>query len=435
MKKQTTPLKNRAQDMTADTTICSAEQAAALAADQAENSAQNGTFGVGGILLGPDNDVVCVMLNRVLEDGKIADPTAHVERQIVDWYFEQRKNGVDLPEPGCMTIVSSLDPCLMCAGAILGAGFNVISVTHDPDAGINVDLRRSFKNLPPNLRDIANARFAYFGVAGKRPYDGPPEGLFQDMTITRATERRAVDAFTQSMENVRNSVGKRATETADATKYKTNNMHAAQRIRILKLLRKYDDYALIQRVPDSERPGGRELTGMLISIAERARRDGHDYNAAALVDPYGNVLLTAGGREKDSRIQTPLMRLLHSWARLRAEADPRDLPFLPPVSQCRIVTLKGPGRDAVSMMELGAYGSALEGSLPEGMDNHWQYIMPRQSLRGLKAMLDNLPPLYRDVIRVRPHEIGDVKQAGGAKRRRTIRQGRRSRRRYSGSCP
>jgi tRNA(Arg) A34 adenosine deaminase TadA len=58
-------------------------------------------------------------------NGFTFDPTAHGERQMIDWYFDQIAQGFPMPPPSQLSIVTSLDPCCMCAGSILTAGFNV----------------------------------------------------------------------------------------------------------------------------------------------------------------------------------------------------------------------------------------------------------------------------------------------------------------------
>ena len=91
------------------------------------------------MLLDQYGNVLKSLQNNVVREGLIFDPTAHGERQLIDWYFAERAAGRALPEPADMTIVTSLDPCAMCSGAILASGFNVVVAARDPNAGINYD--------------------------------------------------------------------------------------------------------------------------------------------------------------------------------------------------------------------------------------------------------------------------------------------------------
>lgn len=74
-----------------------------------------GDVPVGAVLYGPDGCELAVATNRREADG---DPTAHAEvlaiRRGVD------KHGDAWRLTGC-TLVVTLEPCTMCAGALLGA--------------------------------------------------------------------------------------------------------------------------------------------------------------------------------------------------------------------------------------------------------------------------------------------------------------------------
>src|SRR5260370_27186380 len=147
-----------------------AEQAVQIAAGKSIEASLQNTFAVGGILV--DNrtgTVLCALHNNVLEafeDSKLFllhDPTAHGERQIVDWYFKNRKR-LNLPDPKQLTVITTLDPCAMCAGALLSAGFNVgVSAIHNY-AGINYNRASDFPSLPMNWMTVAQSSVAYSDV-------------------------------------------------------------------------------------------------------------------------------------------------------------------------------------------------------------------------------------------------------------------------------
>src|SRR5262245_26820413 len=101
--------------------IRDAEQAAARAVALAEEAGRRGTFAVGGLLVDDSGQVLAEARNAVIEDGQLSDPTAHVERQLVDWFAYAQRRGLAASARNA-TIVSSLDPCAMCAGAILRSG-------------------------------------------------------------------------------------------------------------------------------------------------------------------------------------------------------------------------------------------------------------------------------------------------------------------------
>ena len=84
---------------------------AALA--EAEQAAQNGEVPVGAVVA-KDGQILATARNRVLETG---DPTAHAEilalRAAADRIGNYRLTGSDL--------YATVEPCLMCAGAIVHA--------------------------------------------------------------------------------------------------------------------------------------------------------------------------------------------------------------------------------------------------------------------------------------------------------------------------
>ena len=160
-------------------------QAAVGMANQcAKEAGGAGSFAVGGVLVGPDFEVLAVSRNRVIQNGKVVDPTAHGERQLVDWYYAHQDR---LPPGDQLTIFSSLDPCMMCTGAILSAGMRVVSLTLDPENGVNWDATGKYRSLPDDLCPQAQRTFAYLGVEHRRPYQGFQPFLFADDTVPEET--------------------------------------------------------------------------------------------------------------------------------------------------------------------------------------------------------------------------------------------------------
>lgn len=101
-----------------------------LAIEQARAAEAAGEVPVGAIVIAPDGyTVVGRGRNRVIADS---DPTAHCE--IVAMREAGRALG-NYRLTGC-TLVCTLEPCAMCAGAILHARIaRLVYATHDPKAG------------------------------------------------------------------------------------------------------------------------------------------------------------------------------------------------------------------------------------------------------------------------------------------------------------
>ncbi len=89
-------------------------QAMKMALDEADRALSHGDTPIGAVLVGPDGSVVAMDHNRREERG---DPTAHAEMLVLsaagtarrDWRLEGH------------TLVVTLEPCAMCAGAAVNA--------------------------------------------------------------------------------------------------------------------------------------------------------------------------------------------------------------------------------------------------------------------------------------------------------------------------
>jgi tRNA(Arg) A34 adenosine deaminase TadA len=337
----------------------------------AEQAAAAGTFGVGGLTLNNRNgNILFSMPNRVLEGGRVADPTAHVERQSVSRYFSLRAAGAQLPAPQDLTIVSSLDPCMMCGGSILAAGFNVVSINFDDIVSVNFDKSGAFKTLPAEFARQAGQTFGYFGVRGEYGSQGHIPALLDNPEISPLIRNRGRRAFEESFQTIR-----AATNTSD-------------------------EIAVTASADAEKLPPG--LGEALLDAGAAAKQRGARANAAALIAPDNTILMVRGGDENLSPIRTPFMALTQDYARQRY----RNPGTLPHPKHCRVVLLKGPGRTAADIADMGAFGSTMEGPMP-GDFPHLQYVLPSQGARSLNAMMDHFPPLYREIIKVRPVQVKD----------------------------
>ena len=99
-----------------------------LALEEAESAARDGEVPVGAVLT-MDREIIAKDHNRSLS---LADPTAHAEMQVLREAGKKMGN-YRLPN---MTLYVTLEPCLMCAGAILQARLaRLVFGAADPKAG------------------------------------------------------------------------------------------------------------------------------------------------------------------------------------------------------------------------------------------------------------------------------------------------------------
>ncbi|WP_461209482.1 tRNA adenosine(34) deaminase TadA [Desulfocurvus sp. DL9XJH121] len=125
------------------------ESAMRLALAQARLGADLGEVPVGAVLLSPEGEVLAEACNRPVTDH---DPSAHAEMLALRRGAERQGN---YRLADCV-LVCTLEPCLMCLGAMLHARIGgLVFGARDPKAGALVS-RMDGADLP-----FANHRFPY----------------------------------------------------------------------------------------------------------------------------------------------------------------------------------------------------------------------------------------------------------------------------------
>jgi tRNA(adenine34) deaminase len=105
------------------------DEAMAVAMEEAVAASAHGDVPVGAVVLGPDGELVA---RRHNEREKTGNPTAHAEllalRDASAHFAGWRMLGA--------TVVATLEPCPMCAGALVAARVSrLVFATADPKAG------------------------------------------------------------------------------------------------------------------------------------------------------------------------------------------------------------------------------------------------------------------------------------------------------------
>ncbi len=387
--------------------------AVARAADMATQAYGQGTFSVGGTLLDPLGNELNAIHNNVVVNGLTHDPTAHGERQLIDWYYAQLAQGITLPPPAEMTIVTSLDPCCMCSGAILAAGFKVVSGAFDDFAGINYNRQASFPSLSPGLRRQAQTRYTYPAVTGSaRGFARPATGtalstpFAAGQTVDQADVALCQALFQATVNQVKNTIN---TDLAADRLCDPATLPADDPL--ILALKAIDPAALTYRAPARGLPDA----GLATHLQAAARVDlvqGGSGNAVALLDTFGNLLLCMPGHEHISPLQTAFMCLTRNYAALReqlinnpAVGAEKTRRYLGHPKHGTWVFAKGPDDSARSLMELGAFGSTMEGAVPAENPVPLQYVVPSMSPTALTAWCQQLPPFYSRCVVVNPLQV------------------------------
>jgi cytosine deaminase len=389
------------------------QAAVAIAAAEAIAAKTQGTFGVGGLMLDQHGNVLQSLHNNVIKQGLIFDPTAHGERQLIDWYYAERAKGRELPAPEDITIVTSLDPCCMCSGAILAGGFNVVVAAPDRNAGVNFDESASFNALPEALRQQAAASFSYPAILGSSLYarassGATPKSFFIGKTISEPTQALCALVFEATSGEVMELFNTDLPQQQLKCPLTLPPDHAI--VHALKQL--YPDALAYRCTPHQPDVG---LAPFLKQAMARDREHGGAGDAVALLDSFGNLLLCMPGRMTQSGIRSAFMETTRAYAQLRyklmagatAAQQGEVRRYLGHPKDGTFVFARGPDAGAVSFMNLGAYGSTMEGPLPLKNPTQFQYVLPAMPEAELAALCAAMPPLYRSVIRIRPSQVAD----------------------------
>lgn len=360
---------------------------------QAALAQQSGTFAVAGVLIDKTGNVWKTMQNREIVNNITSDITAHAERQLVSWYFNQKLNYVPLPDPGQMTIVTTLDPCMMCTGALLESGINVIVISYDTVAGVNWECDQTFFAVPEHIRWRARRQFSYFGLDnGQRNFAGSQLSMFRGAVIPTSIDVRSSSMIRDSAQTISQKI-----KDLDPTPYNIRDL--GDESPQLKLLQRHYAAAGKQQA-DLTIPAQR--TFLLIAmerVAEETRIGPHLRNSAALIDPFHNVLLILGYARDGLTTSTPFMRLISAYTACRRRASGAADGALPHTKHCTIVLLNGPGREATDVMDLGLWG------LPAIHPRNLYYYHAQQTPQKLAAMHQAFPPLYGDTINRTPIQL------------------------------
>jgi tRNA(Arg) A34 adenosine deaminase TadA len=399
-----------------------AEQAVQIAAGKSIEASLQNTFAVGGILVDNRSGIVlCALHNNVLERFEksklflLHDPTAHGERQIVDWYFKNRRR-LKLPEPRDLSVITTLDPCAMCAGALLTAGFNVGVSAEDDYAGINYNASFDFPSVPSKWRSVAQSSFAYYGVGVPigRAFRGGKGPAFANQSISAFTFCLTGAIFESSVNSVRaldNNSGKHPSQL-------TNPKNLPRNSTTRKALLDACPEAFSVTCPKLRRPG-KEIAQVLVNTAKRAHGRGAAFNSVAFLDPFGNLLLCLGGVEERSPIRTAFMEVTRAYAHVRwVLMNHRDQSVREQAGNVlthpkygTFVFLYSPDPNTPQgLMTMGAYGSTMEGPIPDTFPSNLQYVLLPEGVSPAevsdRAM--SLPPFYTTSVQVAPTQVLDL---------------------------
>ena len=377
----------------------------------ARESVDLGSRGVGGVLLNnrtgevlregrnyrylPVNPAVASRSDEVFT----FDYTAHGETALVGWYVSNRKR-LGLPDPGELTIATSLDPCAMCTGSILTMGFNAAVVAYDPTGGMNVTEDGRYRTLTPALRARALDTIGFYAVTGERQYFGPAQIPFRQSQVTPQTAKNCEEVFfsPRKGKSVDNEVP--INDVVDPF-----SLPASDPFRV-EMQRLWPEAGAI-RLASPYRPN-RALKAYLQNLV---RSTPGARNAVAFIDHFGNLLTARADAPRRLPFGTAFMNTTQSYARRRYELfnNPQThegaKQTLASPEHGAFIWLHAPDPDIASTLkDLGAFGSSMGEQTPGG----FQFYEP--PLRGgypeLLEQIAYLPPYYTELVDISPLPVG-----------------------------
>jgi tRNA(Arg) A34 adenosine deaminase TadA len=411
-------------------TVRNAQQAVETVADQAILAAQQKTFAVGGCIIeNATGKVLQAMHNNVLMPYPNStaqppflphDPTAHGERQLVQWYYDNRQ-ALNLPEPSKLTVVTTLDPCAMCAGSLLTAGFNVAVSAIDTYAGVNYNSQFDFPTLPPVVRQKAQQTWGYYAV--DTPIDRQYQGSAGPVFAKEAIDARVFSLTGSIFDASVNTVREASNNSGLAPDQLKNPASLPANSAVRKALTELSPWALTVKFDDPRMPGA----ALAKPLTETARH-ADTMNAVALLDPFGNLLACLGGQEKQSPIRTAFMETTRRYALMRwalmnsndpqVRAEAQQYLTHPKYGTFVFLYIPDP-RSSEAVMTFGAYGSTMEGPVPQSFPSNLQYVLlhPGVTPQAVAQLAQKLPPFYTQSVQVAPSQVLDealIQAAKGA---------------------
>jgi tRNA(Arg) A34 adenosine deaminase TadA len=363
--------------------VFNAEYAAQRVVELAREATAAGTFGVGGFLMDRSGHVFADAINAVIVNGELHDPTAHAERQLVDWFFRAQARGLAIA-PRDVVIVSSLDPCAMCAGAILSAGFGCVALAEDSWSGIHVS---GFPHrIPRELWQKADTAFGLFQVQGRSGKASHVSPLFSG-NVSPQLLNESEHCFQHSLDRTRSLVS--------STEVETTNVSSKEYEIFPENWNKLSTFAC-------QLPNNVYLPDQRFSLADFSSHKGATLlfnDGCILVDEASAVLLAAQGREDLSPARSSVLELIRAYVWLRSAVWKQLRLLLPHQRRCSLIKLRAPSISAKAVMELGALGSFFE-------NEHLAHQLPAFGFLQsecdpkLKGLTGTLPPFYTSIAKI-----------------------------------
>jgi len=264
-------------------------------------------------------------------------------------------------------MVTTIDPCMMCIGAILEVGFKLVVLATNNIAGLNFLNKPNLTFLNDAMTKQVKTNFSYPAVNASNSFSraasfAPVPKLFKSTEINNTTYALIENLFEATTPVVRNALHSAITPNnlVDLTTLPTD--HLARTL----LKAKFPESLSYRNQTNDE--VDEQLAPILKAAAKQDIENGGIGDAVALLDHFGNLICCLPGDQNRSPIKTALMRVIREYSKFRYDVLMAEgelaLKHFSRLKYCKIISLYGLNISPKSLMEIGAYGSAIEALQP-----------------------------------------------------------------------
>ncbi len=286
------------------------------------------------------------------------------------------KDKLNLPLQSQLLIVTSLDPCAMCAGSILKGGFSALSIADDDMAGVH---KNGFPTrMPKEIQQIAQTRLGVFLSPSRYSiYFITTRETVRESAASSNTPSKSLSIFEQSVEKVRALVSEQRDASATA---KNDATHDVQ----------------------SRLPTGIELPpygmGSVLKMDRKTLENLLANNRACMIDSDGHPALIARNADNLSPARDSVLELIRGYTFIRNNPSKFHGISLPSPAHSSVLKLNGPELGEDILLQLGALGSFLE--TPRTANKFALLTYLNGDDAKIQSHVSSLPPLYTEVIGV-----------------------------------
>jgi tRNA(Arg) A34 adenosine deaminase TadA len=348
----------------------------------AEEAYSHNTYAIGAALLDETTgEILRYARNQVIKDDKIFNYQHHAEKQLIDWLIANEK---ELGIKGhTMTIISSLDPCIMCAGTALASNVNIISVALDERAGANHWGNCSYPFFNDALKSEAQKSLGYFAIEGtdRDKHLGYKGDEFDKVKISKALHDGVLNYFIES------------TKIVDEMKANDNIGEDPCTVDQVNFYRSIQDIGYSINSNDDKI----NFVNHVMELAYEGATSDTLNNVAAIIDGNKDVLLF-GVQNPSHPIKTAISNVMHKYWEMKVALEKGNNCYIETLENVSMINLFDLSHsDAVSFMDLAIARPIAKHVRGENYLPSFTYFVNKDNADPFFHLLNTLPSRYKNL--------------------------------------